>query len=104
VEAAKLVGRHGASVVITGSCGPQAFPALDAGELSRRAEQGLEAKLVEHGAQRQRPEAEALSAMRLPKVTTEKTEVLSRHLVESVKKDPAGTAQVLRTWLRDRER
>ncbi len=79
-------------------------PALEAGELSRRAEQGLEAKLVEHEAQRQRQEAEAMSALRLPKVTTKKTEVLSKHLAETVKKDPAGTAQVLRTWLRDRER
>ncbi len=39
--------------------------------------------------------------MRLPKVTTKKTEVLTKHLVEVAKKDPTGTAHVLRTWLRE---
>jgi len=39
--------------------------------------------------------------MKLPKVTTKKTEVLTKHLVEVAKKDPIATAQVLRTWLRE---
>jgi flagellar biosynthesis/type III secretory pathway M-ring protein FliF/YscJ len=55
-------------------------------------------------AQRDRQELEALNAIKLPPVTTKKAEVLTKHLVETVKKDPVSTAQVLRTWLRDRER
>ena len=33
VEAAKLVGHHGVSAVITGSCGPKAFQVLAAGKI-----------------------------------------------------------------------
>jgi flagellar M-ring protein FliF len=80
-----------------GAPGAPALPSSEAG-------QQLESRLAEQVAQRDRQELEALNAIKLPPVTTKKAEVLTKHLVETVKKDPVSTAQVLRTWLRDRER
>lgn len=77
---------------------------LPAGEMVRHAERQLEARLAEQEALRERQEAEALSAIKMPTVTTKKAEVLTKHLVESAKKDPVGMAHILRTWLGDRER
>jgi len=76
-------------------------PALQPGEAARKAEFDLESKLAEKEAERERQELEALTSMKLPKVTTKKAEVLTKHLVEAAKKDPVATAQVLRTWLRE---
>jgi flagellar M-ring protein FliF len=67
------------------------------------AQKELEARLAEQQAAKQRLEAEALSALRLPPVATKKTEVLTKHIAETVKKDPVGAAQILRTWLNDME-
>ncbi len=49
---------------------------------------------------------EAAQRVRLPTLagpTTNKTEVLTRHLTEEAKKDPAGVAAVLRNWLEQDE-
>ncbi len=67
------------------------------------AQRTLEARLAEQQAAKQRLEAEALSALKLPPVTTKKAEVLTKHIAESVKRDPVGAAQILRTWLNDME-
>jgi len=77
-------------------------PALPAGDATGEAGQQLESKLAEKAAERERQELEALTSMKLPKVTTKKAEVLTKHLTEVAKKDPAATAHVLRTWLRER--
>ncbi|HEX5226749.1 MAG TPA: hypothetical protein VFW44_03530, partial [Bryobacteraceae bacterium] len=58
----------------------------------------LENRLAEQAAQRQRLEAEALNALKLPPVT-KKTEVLTKHISEQAKKDPASMAHVLRAWM-----
>jgi flagellar M-ring protein FliF len=67
------------------------------------AQRELEARLTEQQNTKQRLEAEALSALRLPPVATKKAEVLTKHIAETVKKDPVGAAQILRTWLNDME-
>jgi len=67
------------------------------------AQKELEARLTEQQNTKQRLEAEALSALRLPPVATKKAEVLTKHIAETVKKDPVGAAQILRTWLNDME-
>ncbi len=41
----------------------------------------------------------ALSSLKLPTVTTKKSEVLVKHLRESVTKDTPGSANILRSWL-----
>ncbi|MCS7315024.1 MAG: flagellar basal-body MS-ring/collar protein FliF [Bryobacterales bacterium] len=71
--------------------------ALEAPQASPAEE--LEARLAEQAARQQQLEAEALSALKLPPVTTKKTEVLAKHLTETVKKNPASAAQILRSWL-----
>lgn len=67
------------------------------------AQRELETRLAEQQAAKQRLEAEALSSLKLPPPKTKKTEVLTKHIAESVKKDPTGAAQILRTWLNDME-
>ena len=47
-------------------------------------------------------EAETLSRIKLP-ANTKKTEVLVRHIRESITKDPGAAANVLRTWVADTE-
>jgi flagellar biosynthesis/type III secretory pathway M-ring protein FliF/YscJ len=49
--------------------------------------------------QRARLEAGRPPLAPLPGPTTNKAEVLTRHLTEEAKKDPAGVAYILRNWL-----
>jgi flagellar M-ring protein FliF len=69
-----------------------------------QAEAQLQAKFAEQEEMKHRLEAEALSALKVPVATTKKTEVLSKHIVETAKKDPTSIAQILRTWLYDMEK
>lgn len=64
----------------------------------------FEARLAEQAARKQQLEAEALSSLKLPPVTTKKAEVLAKHLVEAVRKEPAAAAQILRSWLYESEK
>ena len=61
----------------------------------------IEAQLAERAALKQQQELEALNALKLPPVTTKKTEVLTKHVAEQAKKDATGAAQVVRTWMTD---
>jgi flagellar M-ring protein FliF len=58
----------------------------------------IEATLAEQAALRQRQEAAALNALKLPPVT-KKAEVLTKHIAEQAKKDTAPMAHVLRAWM-----
>ena len=46
-------------------------------------------------------EAEALNALKLPQITTKKSEVLTKHIGEAAKKDPTLMVHVLRSWLEE---
>lgn len=59
----------------------------------------LEAKMAEQMAQQARREAEELMKLKLPEVTTKKTEVLTKHIAAEAKNNPALMAQVVRSWL-----
>ena len=61
----------------------------------------LEARMNEQAATKKRLEAEALSALKLPPVTTKKSEVLTKHIGEAAKKDPTLMVHVLRSWLEE---
>lgn len=61
----------------------------------------IQEQLAEQAAQRAKLEQEALQTLRLPQVSTKKSEVLAKHLAEEAKKDAAGLAQVIRTWLHE---
>lgn len=82
----------------------QGVPEIEAGPSPlEQAEAQLQAKMAEQEEMRRRLEAEALSALKVPVATTKKTEVLSKHILETAKKDPTSIAQILRTWLYDME-
>jgi flagellar M-ring protein FliF len=59
----------------------------------------LEARLQEQMAEQQRQEAEAMLSLKLPAVSTKKSDVLVKHIAAEVKKDPAAMAHVVRSWL-----
>ncbi len=63
----------------------------------------MQAKIAERENQQRLLEAEALNALKLPPVATKKTEVLSKHLKETIKKDPSVASQVLLGWMREGE-
>jgi flagellar M-ring protein FliF len=63
------------------------------------AERQIEGRMAEQAAASARAEAETLMAMKIPAVSTKKTEVLSKHIGSEAKTDPNGLAQVVRTWL-----
>jgi flagellar M-ring protein FliF len=62
-------------------------------------EQSLEAQMAEQVAEKAKQEAEALMKLKLPVVSTKKTDVLTKHIAAEIKKDPAVMAQVVRSWL-----
>jgi flagellar M-ring protein FliF len=63
------------------------------------AEKELEARIAEQAAAQQLQEAEALLSLKLPVVSTKKTDVLTKHIAAEVKKDPVAMANVVRNWL-----
>jgi len=68
-------------------------------EDGKTVEQALKERLAEQAALKARQESEVLSSLKLPAVATKKAEVLTKHLTEEAKKNPAGMAQLLRTWM-----
>jgi flagellar M-ring protein FliF len=83
----------------------QAAAALEAGKTKAIAptpqelERQLHERLAEQSAEKALAEAETLMKLKLPVVTTKKTEVLTKHIAAEAKKDPTAMAQVVRTWL-----
>ena len=59
----------------------------------------MEARLAEQVAAQQRLEADAILSLKIPTVSTKKTDVLSKHIASEVKKDPVAMAHVVRNWL-----
>lgn len=64
----------------------------------------MQARLAEQAALQEKLDMEALSQLKLPKVTTKKTDVLVKQVRENTKKDPTPGAQVLKTWISDQEK
>lgn len=61
----------------------------------------METQLAEQSAARERQTVEALNALKLPPPATKKGEVLTRHILEEVKKDPKVVAQIIRSWVNE---
>jgi len=78
--------------------GREASAELGSGDAIERQ---MENRLAEQEDQKRRLDAAALNSLKLPPVSTKKSEVLTRHLVETAKKDPTAAAQILRSWLYD---
>lgn len=66
------------------------------------SEERLETQLARAAAEQDKMEAEALSRISLP-ATTGRTDVLLKHIRESVGKDPHASASILRAWLAEKE-
>lgn len=49
-------------------------------------------------------EAELLRSIRVPELTTKKAEVLVKHITEQARREPMAMAQLLRSWLAEKER
>jgi flagellar M-ring protein FliF len=62
------------------------------------AESRIEQQLAENQAEQNQLEADTLGRIKLPP-NTKKSDVLVKHIRESVKKDPVSAANVLRTWV-----
>ena len=63
----------------------------------------FEGQLASRAANQERLEAEALLALKFPPPGTKKSEILNKHLRKSVKTDPGVSAQLLRTWMDEKE-
>jgi len=61
----------------------------------------MQDKLAAQEALQAQADEAALNGLKLPAVTTKKSEVLVKHLRESVTKDTPGSANILRSWLTD---
>lgn len=61
----------------------------------------MQAALAERAAEQQKADMAALAALKLPAVTTQKTDLLTKEIRETTKKDPNVSAHVLQTWLHD---
>jgi len=59
----------------------------------------MEAQMAEQAALQARRDAEELMKLKMPGVSTKKTEVLTKHIAAEAQKDPALMAQVVRSWL-----
>jgi flagellar biosynthesis/type III secretory pathway M-ring protein FliF/YscJ len=51
-----------------------------------------------------RAEADLLRSIRVPELTTKKAEVLVKHITEQAKREPVAMAQLIRSWLAEKER
>jgi flagellar M-ring protein FliF len=63
----------------------------------------FEGQLASRAANQERLDAEALLALKLPPVGTKKSDILTKHLKKAVKTDPMVSAQLLRTWINEKD-
>jgi len=79
--------------------GAKSAPALAGGD---SMEEKMQAKLGGQADAQARLEAETLDAIKSPTPSTNKKDVLSKYLRESLKKDSVVQVQILRTWLNEK--
>jgi flagellar M-ring protein FliF len=70
-----------------------------AGAAAEALQQQMKEKLAAQEALQAQADEAALTSLKLPAVTTKKSEVLVKHLRDSVTKDTPGSANILRSWL-----
>jgi flagellar M-ring protein FliF len=106
--AARLMGRKRPAP--TPPSTPAALPAGEASATPKpalpatpSAVQTMEDRLAEHEAMQHRLEEQALSNLKLAPVITKTSEVLAKHLREKIAKEPAISAQLLRTWITEED-
>ena len=78
-----------------------AIASAEGAALTASLDQQIQARLAEQAELEHRMEQEALSSIKMPKVTTKKAEVLLKQVREQGKKDASIGAHVLRAWIGD---
>jgi flagellar M-ring protein FliF len=68
---------------------------------SANATEQMEAALADRMAEQQKADLAALAALKIPTVSTKKTDLLTKEIRETTKKDPNVSAHVLQTWLHE---
>jgi flagellar M-ring protein FliF len=81
--------------------GTPALGSADAAAITSSLDQQIQVRLAEQAELEHRMEQEALSSIKMPKVTTKKAEVLLKQVREQGKKDPSIGAHVIRAWIGD---
>ena len=76
-----------------------ALASADAAAMSASLDDQIQARLAEQADLEHKMELEALSSIKLPKVTTKKTEVILKQVKDLSKKDASIGAHVLRAWV-----
>jgi flagellar M-ring protein FliF len=69
------------------------------GPTPQDVENEIQERIAEQSAEKARQEADTLMKLKLPAVSTKKTEVLTKHIAAEAKKDSVALAQVVRSWL-----
>jgi flagellar M-ring protein FliF len=69
-------------------------------EAAQAAEE-VEAALAEKMAEQHKQDMAAIAALKLPTVTTKKSELLTKEIREGTKKDPSVSAHVIQTWIHE---
>lgn len=78
---------------------PPALESPEAAAITASLDQQIQARLAEQAELEHKMEQEALSSIKMPKVTTKKTEVLLKQVREQGKKDSSIGTHVLRAWI-----
>lgn len=65
------------------------------------AAEEVEAALAEKMAEQHKQDMAAIAALKLPTISTKKSELLTKEIREGTKKDPTVSAHVLQAWLHD---
>lgn len=83
-------------VALPGSPGPNGLG-------SAKAQAQLDAQMADREEEQRRADLAMLASIKLPPVNTRKAEVLAKQIRESTKKDANISAQILQSWIHDRE-
>jgi flagellar M-ring protein FliF len=73
-------------------------------QTSEDIQKQIEDRIAEQTAHQAKQHAEELMKLKLPVVSTKKTEVLTKHIASESKKDPVVMAQVVRSWMNGEDR
>lgn len=100
--AAKEVEAGGPAAALGAAAGAGAVDGTPGGrELPAGQAKTVEEMLAEKEHERERAEAEELAKLQAATVATTKTDILTKHVSEEARKNPAAIAQVLRNWLEE---
>ena len=70
-------------------------------EAASSVEQQMQTAIEGRKEEQRNADMAALAALKMPTVTTKKTEILTREIRENTKKDPNVSANILQTWLHE---